>query len=71
MTTKGEQQVINFTVTPPANQSEGIITPKITVGNTTYDKELVQIDYTHIPLQSLFLPAQAKVVRLDIERRGD
>ncbi|WP_299214960.1 PIG-L family deacetylase [uncultured Dokdonia sp.] len=68
---KGEQQVINFTVTPPANQSEGILTPKITVGTTTYDKELVKIDYSHIPLQSLFLPAQAKVVRLDIERRGD
>ncbi len=68
---KGEQQSINFTVTPPSNQNEGIIIPKVTVGNTTYDKELVKIDYSHIPLQSLFLPAQAKVVRLDIERRGD
>ncbi|MBV1925466.1 MAG: LmbE family protein, partial [Dokdonia sp.] len=26
---------------------------------------------SHIPLQSLFLPAKAKVVRLDIERKGD
>ncbi|WP_299767994.1 PIG-L family deacetylase [uncultured Dokdonia sp.] len=69
--TKGEQQIINFTVTPPSNQNEGIIIPKVTIGNTTYDKELVKIDYSHIPLQSLFLPAQAKVVRLDIERRGD
>lgn len=69
--TKGEQQIINFTVTPPANQNEGVITPKVTIGSTTYDKELVKIDYSHIPLQSLFLPAQAKVVRLDIERRGD
>ena len=68
---KGEQQIIDFTVTPPSNQNEGIIVPKVTVGNTTYDKELVKIDYSHIPLQSLFLPAQAKVVRLDIERRGD
>lgn len=69
--TKGQQQVISFSVTPPANQNEGVITPKITIGSTTYDKELVKIDYSHIPLQSLFLPAQAKVVRLDIERRGD
>ncbi len=69
--TKGQQQIVSFTVTPPANQNEGVITPKITVGTTTYDKELVKIDYSHIPLQSLFLPAQAKVVRLDIERRGD
>ncbi|WP_299680596.1 PIG-L family deacetylase [uncultured Dokdonia sp.] len=68
---KGEQQIIDFTVTPPSNQNEGIIVPKVTVGNTTYDKELVKIDYSHIPLQSLFLPAQAKVVRLDIQRRGD
>lgn len=68
---KGQQQTVSFTVTPPANQDEGVITPKITVGATIYDKELVKIDYSHIPLQSLFLPAQAKVVRLDIERRGD
>ncbi|MFC4634193.1 PIG-L family deacetylase [Dokdonia ponticola] len=69
--TKGQQETVSFTVTPPANQDEGVITPKITIGSTTYDKELVKIDYSHIPLQSLFLPAQAKVVRLDIERRGD
>ncbi len=70
-TLKGEKQTIDFTVTPPSTQSEGIITPKVTIGNTSYDKELVTIDYSHIPLQSLFLPAQAKVVRLDIQRKGD
>lgn len=68
---KGEQQIIDFIVTPPSQQSEGVITPKIKIGATTYDKELVTIDYSHIPLQSLFLPSQAKVVRLDIERKGD
>lgn len=68
---KGEQQIIDFIVTPPSSQSEGVIAPKINVGSKVYDKELVTIDYSHIPLQSLFLPSQAKVVRLDIERKGD
>lgn len=72
---KGESKIVNFTVTPPAGDSEGEIAPvaQIAVGKNAprYTKELVEIDYPHIPLQSLFLPNKARVVRLDIERKGD
>lgn len=68
---KGEKTVVEFTVTPPATDSEGSLKPVVTVGGKDYDKELVEIDYDHIPLQSLFLPAKAKIVRLDIQRKGD
>ena len=40
-------------------------------GGKTYTKELIKIDYAHIPLQSLFLPNKARVVRLDIARKGN
>lgn len=69
--TKNGQQTYDFTVTPPPGDSEGFITPTVTQNGIKYTKELVQIDYAHIPLQSLFLPNKAKVVRLDIARKGE
>ncbi|MFT5752531.1 MAG: hypothetical protein ACI86L_002044, partial [Dokdonia sp.] len=71
ITEKGAKAIVEFTVTPPNKDSEGSLKPVVTVGGKNYNKELVAIDYDHIPLQSLFLPAKAKVVRLDIERKGD
>jgi LmbE family N-acetylglucosaminyl deacetylase len=68
---KGTEQKVIFSVTPPSTDSEGDLTPVVTAGNKAYTKELVTIDYAHIPLQSLFLPNKAKIVRLDIERKGD
>ncbi len=71
LTAKNESQSYTFTVTPPTNQSETTITPVLSVGGKRFDKELVTIDYDHIPLQSLFLPAFAKAVKIDIQRKGE
>ena len=68
---KNIDQEFVFTVTPPSGDSEGTISPVVTIDGQKYDKELVTIDYAHIPKQSLFLPNKAKVVRLDIERKGN
>ncbi len=69
--TRNTDQEFVFTVTPPSGDSEGSLIPVVTVDGNKYDKELVSIDYAHIPKQTLFLPNKAKVVRLDIERKGD
>ncbi len=71
ITTKGAEKEVFFTVTPPSTDSEGDLIPKVTSGGTIYTKELIKIDYEHIPLQSLFLPNKGKIVRLDIERKGN
>ena len=68
---KDQEQTLIFTIIPPANQSEGLITPMVTVGNKTYTKELIEIDYDHIPFQTVLLPSESKVVRLDIQKRGE
>ncbi|MFD0861800.1 PIG-L family deacetylase [Sungkyunkwania multivorans] len=68
---KGEEKTVVFTVTPPKDQSEGLISPIVKVGDRTYTKELVEIDYDHIPFQSVLLPSEAKVVRLDIQKSGE
>ncbi len=67
---KGAAQTISFTVTPPAHQHEGYITPIATVGQKTYTDEVVTMDYDHIPYQTVILPSETKVVRLDIQKKG-
>jgi len=70
LTQKGAEQSFQFNVTPPKNQSEGLITPIVEIEGKTYTNELVEIDYDHIPFQSIVMPSEAKVVRLNIQKRG-
>ena len=60
-----------FNVTPPKEQSEANIIPEITLGNTVYSDEVLKLDYEHIPLQTLVLPAKTKLVKLDIQKKGE
>lgn len=71
ITNKGEEQILTFTVIPPKNQSEGYISPIVHIGNKNYSEELVVVDYEHIPLQSVVLPSESKIVRLDIKKIGE
>ena len=68
---KGEEQTLVFTVIPPKNQSEGFISPIVTVNENLYTKELIEIDYEHIPFQTVLLPSESKIVRLDIKKKGE
>ena len=44
---QGETTTLWFTVTPPKNQSQGYLRPLIQIGDTYYDKELINIDYKY------------------------
>ncbi|NVJ89609.1 MAG: PIG-L family deacetylase [Flavobacteriaceae bacterium] len=68
---KNDKQVVTFTVTPPKTNSEGYIKAVVNYKNKTFTKELVEINYSHIPKQSILLNSQAKVVRLDIKKIGN
>lgn len=68
---KGEEQTLVFTVIPPKNQSEGFISPIVHIGDKDYTKELIEIDYEHIPFQTVLLPSESKIVRLDIKKKGE
>ncbi|MFC5045310.1 PIG-L family deacetylase [Aquimarina hainanensis] len=67
---KGEEKNITFTVTPPAEQHEGYLVPEVQINTKKFDKEIVTIDYDHIPYQTVVLPSETKVVRLDIKKKG-
>ncbi|TSE08800.1 PIG-L family deacetylase [Aquimarina algiphila] len=70
LTQKGEEKTVVFTLTAPKNQSEGYISPKVKVNGTTYSNEIVTISYEHIPEQTVVMPSETKVVRLDIQKKG-
>lgn len=68
---KGDEQIVMFTLTPPENEDENYITPILRINGKTINKELVTIAYDHVPTQSILLPAETKVVRLNIQRLGE
>ncbi|MGJ8733241.1 MAG: PIG-L family deacetylase [Cellulophaga sp.] len=67
---RGDTKTFMFTVTPPAYEAESAISPLIKINGKELSKELVVISYDHIPTQSVLLPSEAKVVRLDIKKTG-
>jgi len=68
---KGDEQWYEFTVTPSENESEGKLKALVTINGKKYNKELVEINYNHIPKQSVLLNSEAKVVRLNIRKAGN
>ncbi len=67
---KGDQRTVFFTLTPPSQENEGYIRPIVQIDGKEISKELVEITYDHVPKQSILLPSEAKVVRLDIQKIG-
>ncbi|PIF01208.1 MAG: LmbE family protein [Maribacter sp.] len=68
---KGDEHIVTFELTPPENEDGNSITPIIKVHGKEISKELVTIAYDHIPTQSVLLPAEVKVVRLNIQKIGE
>ncbi|MCG2418931.1 PIG-L family deacetylase [Aequorivita sp. F47161] len=67
----GESKSFSFTVTPPKGQSEGYLKTIVNADGKTFDKELVTINYEHIPYQSVLLPSEAKVAKINIQKKGE
>lgn len=67
---KGQEESFKFTLFPPNQQEEGQIVPLVHIGTEGYTRRLMKIEYDHIPTQTLLLDASAKVVRLEIEKKG-
>ena len=64
---KGKEETIVVTMYPPDFQSTGELVVKV---NGQSAQELIEISYDHIPTQILFEPAKARLVRVDLEKRG-
>lgn len=68
---KGETQTLKFKVMPPTHQSQGYLKAIASSEGQEFNKELITIDYEHIPYQSVLLPSEAKIAKINIEKRGE
>ena len=67
---KGFEQSYQFKLIGPKDISEGQIAAAISIDGKSYDKSLINIDYDHIPLQTILLPAEAKLVKVPLKMGG-
>ncbi len=68
---KGDEKTVYFKLTPPNTENESYISPIVRINGKMMTKELVTIDYDHVPMQTILLPSEAKTVRLDIKKAGE
>jgi LmbE family N-acetylglucosaminyl deacetylase len=65
------EAVATFTVKPPDQNSEGTLRAVVSIDGRDYSFERVRISYPHIGVQTLMPPAEVKLVRADLLKKGD
>ena len=67
---KGETKKLRFSLIPPAGESTGIISASADLGFRREGFSIREINYEHIPVQTVLQQAQSRLVRLDVHRTG-
>jgi len=68
---KGEEQVVTATVYPPRDQSETELWIKSTIKDKSYSVGYSSYEYDHILTQVMFPDSRTRLVKLDIEKKGE
>lgn len=56
-------------MSPPATSGELTLQAEAEINGNIYNKQLITISYDHIPTQLVYMPAETRLVRLDIKKR--
>ena len=67
---KGDEWTADFTITPLADAKNEMAEAVVALNGQTYNMGLQRIRYDHIPNITLFPPAQAKLVNIDLKTAG-
>ncbi len=70
MKSKGSEQAYSFLLYPSQQTSEGTVNAQILINGKSYSKELITINYDHIPFQTVQKPSEARLLKLDIKKGG-
>ncbi len=65
------ETVATFSVKPPNQNGEGTLRAIVSIDGRDYSLGRVRISYPHIGVQTLMPPAEAKLVRADVRKKGD
>jgi hypothetical protein len=67
----GTEISMEATLTPPAKASQAALSAELLIDGKTYNRGFERIAYDHIPVQTIFPPAQIRVVSLDVKIAGE
>lgn len=70
ITTKNEEKKFTFTLYPTKPEIATKLSATATIGNQTFYDKLITIQYPHIPKQTILVPSESKLVKLDIATKG-
>lgn len=68
---KNDERSYVFTIEAPQNEDETSLIPQVEIDGEIYSQEKIEIDYSHIPFQTVLLQSKTKLVKLDIEKQGN
>jgi len=68
---KYDEAEFTFQVTPPDDSGDVVFLAEAIVGGIEFSRALVTITHSHIKHQAYFPESTLKMVKLDVERRGD
>ncbi len=68
---RGSEQSLRFTVTPATGPAAAVVAAEVETRGKRWSYRHVVIDHPHIPVETLFPPAEARLVRVDLRRAGD
>lgn len=70
LVSKGMEQSFVFSVFPSRKEGTGTVTAVATIDGKKYAQSLLEIAYSHIPVQTLLPNANARVVKIDLKKKG-
>lgn len=63
---KGEEKLLHILLKPTSFKSEGSIMPSFNFESQQFANEMIEINYEHIPAQTVLMPSETRVIRLDL-----
>ncbi len=66
---KYEEKELTFSISPPRKNSTEVVSFEINTNKGNSDRELIELNYKHIPPQTYFPKAEIKLVKVDLEKK--
>ncbi|MES2800821.1 MAG: PIG-L family deacetylase [Bacteroidota bacterium] len=68
---KGDEQLVKATLTPEKLAKDGELSVSIDMNGTLHNKSITRIEYDHIPFQFFLTEAKAKLVFVNLKKKGN
>lgn len=67
---KNDERIVTFKVFPPKSENTSTLEAVVSMNGKKFNQELIEINYPHIPKQTILQPSTSKLVKLDIQTKG-